>query len=487
MNAERWHEIHMLTDEGLSIRRIARRLRLHRRTVRAALRRTRPSPAKRPKRGSIIDPYRGWLLAKLEQYPELTASRLFRMLCEQGYSGGYSTVKQCVAELRPRLKPAYFTLAFPPGDCAQVDWGVWKGVDVPGGRRRISFFVMVLCHSRMMYAELSIGEAMEHWLSAHRNAFTAFNGVPRRVMVDNCKTAVVTPKTMGQGAIFNPAYLDFAAHYGFNPVACNVRRPNEKGRVEQGVGYVKTSFLAGREPASLAAMAPAMADWLDTVANVRIHGTTHKRPVDLFAEVEKDALLPLPAGPHECTVPKPAVANNRFRVTVDTNRYSIPSRYASQRVTIRRYADRIAIYAVRGALLADHPRSYGRHQDVFKPEHERKLLLRTRNASERRQLERFLSLGPAADAYLTGLQEKRPDWRGHVLRINALCEAHGRDEVARLLMDALHHNAFSSEYVLNILEARKRTLPEPGTLHVTRRKDLLDLDIPKPDLSIYDN
>lgn len=485
MNATLWHQIHELADEGLGIRRIAQRLRVHRRTVRAALKTTRPGSPQRPKRGSIIDPYRGWLLAKLEQYPELTATRLFRMLSERGYGGGYSTVKNCVAELRPRLKAAYFTLAFPPGDCAQVDWGSWGGVDVPGGRRAVSFFVMVLCHSRMMYAELFLGQAMEHWLAAHRNAFAAFGGVPRRVMVDNCKTAVLTPRTGGELPVFNPAYLDFAAHYRFTPVACNPGRPNEKGRVEHAVGYLKRSFFAGRQPTAPAALAPALADWLDTVANVRLHGTTGRIPAELFDEVERAALHPLPAGPHECAVHQPVVANNRFRVTTDTNRYSVPSRYASQRLALRRYADRIAVYTPAGTLVADHPRNYGRGQDILVPDHETELKLRTRHARDRRMLERFLSLGTAADAYLTALQEKRPDWRGHVRRINALAEAHGRDRVARLLMDAHEHNAFSSEYVLNILEARERARPEPGPLHVTRRGDLLELDLPGPDLDIY--
>ncbi len=486
MNTECWHRIHALNDEGLSVRKIARRLRVHRRTVRSALKQSRPAPASRPKRGSILDPYRGWLLGKLEQYPELTATRLFRMVRERGYAGGYSLVKTCVAELRPRLKPAHFTLAFAPGECAQVDGGAWKAADVPGGRRRISFFVMVLCHSRMMYAELTMGEATEHWLSAHRNAFVAFGGVPAKVQVDNCKTAVLTPATGEEPTVFNPAYLDFAAHYGFKPSACAVRCPNQKGRVEHAVGFIKSAFLAGREPAALAAMQPALADWLDTVANSRVHGTTKRRPADLFAEVEKPALTALPAGHHHCAVIRPAVVNNRFRVTVDTNRYSVPSRYASQRVTLRHCADRIVVHASGGALIADHPRCHGRHRDVLNPEHERDLILKTRHAKDRRQLERFLSLGPAADDYLTGLQEKRPDWRNHVARINALCEAHGRDEVARLLMDALEHDAFSSEYVLNILQARGRALPEPGPLHVTRRRDLLELDIPEPDLSIYD-
>lgn len=486
MNPERWHEIHTLKDEGLSIRAIGRRLNVHRRTVREALRHPRPQRQKRQQRGSVIDPYRGWLMAKLQQYPELTAARLYHMLQQRGYEGGYTVVKNCVAELRPQLKQAYFSLAFPPGECAQVDWGVWKGVDVPGGRRRLSFFAMVLCHSRMMYAEIFPGETMEYWLTAHRNALNAFGGVPRKVMVDNCKTAVLKPAQGGESAVFNPVYLDFAAHYGFTPVACNPARPNEKGRVENAVGYIKSSFLAGRQPALPVAMAPALAHWLDTVANVRVHGTTRRRPVDLFNEAEKKALSSLPAGAYECAVKSSVVANSRFRVTVDTNRYSVPSQYASQRLVLQRYAERVVIRTPAGELIADHARSCGRYQDVLDPDHERDLILRTRHARDKRRLEHFLTLGSAAEAYLQGLQEKRPDWRSHVNRINALAEVHGRDELARVLADALGHNAFSSEYVHNILDARSRGLPEAGPLHVTRRSDLLDLDLPDADLSVYD-
>jgi len=255
--------------------------------------------------------------------------------------------------------------------------------------------------------------------------------------------------------------------------------------VENAVGYVKGSFLAGREPSSLPAMAPTLAEWLETVANVRTHGTTGRRPMDLFAEEERAALLPLPATAHHCAVMQPVVANNRFRVIVDTNRYSVPAAFASQRLTLGRYADRIVLYAKDGTLIADHPRCYHRRQDILKPEHERELILRTRHTRDRRLLERFFTLGSAAEPYLAGLREKRPDWKAHVRRINALGEIHGRDEVARLLADALEHRAFSSEYVLNILQARQRALPEPGPLHVTRRQDLLELDLPEPDLDIY--
>jgi len=485
MRGELWQQIHALYAELRSVRAVARRLGLHRRTVREAVRSQRPPRRTGAPRASLIDPYRGWLLGKLEQYPELTAARLLQMLRERQYRGGYSVVKRCVRELRPRALPAHFTLEFAPGECAQADWGVWRSVEVPSGRRRLSFFVMVLCHSRMLYAEFFYGEAMEHWMAAHRHAFEFFGGVPGKVMIDNCRTAVTRAAVGEQPAVYNTQYLDFAGHYGFKPVACAPRKPNQKGRVENAVGYIRTSFLAGREPASLEAMNPALAHWRDTVANVRVHSTTGRRPVDLFAEAERPAMRPLPVGPHPCTVIRTVAASSRFRVTADGNRYSVPAAFASRKLFLRLAADRVTVHDTSQRLIADHPRSYGHRQTVLNPEHERELVLRTRYARDQHQLSRFLALGSAAEPYLAGLRERRPDWRSHVRRINALVEIHGRDEVARLLADAREHHAFSSEYVLNILEARKRTLPEPGALLLTRSQDLLDIELPEPNLDIY--
>ena len=485
MNRHLWQKINDLKLEGLGIRAIARHLGVHRCTVRTALDAPHPPAASQAKRGSKIDPYRGWLLARMEQYPGLSAASLHRQLEEKGYEGSYSLVKQTVAELRPRAKRAYLTLSFAPGECAQVDWGIWKGVDVAGGGRRLSFFVMVLCHSRMMYAEFFTGETMEYWLRAHRNAFEMFGGVPERVMVDNCKTAVLKARRSGSDPEFNPAYEDFARHYVFRISACNPGRPNEKGRVENAVGYIKGNFLASREPCLPEALAPALFDWTVTVANVRVHGTTGKRPKDVFEQVESQALRPLPAGPHECASVQTSVADSRFRVIVDDNRYSVPSSSASRKVQVYRYADRVVIRSLEGELLADHPRSFGRKQEIADPDHERALVLKMRHARDRNRLTRFLSLGPDTTAYLAELREKRPAWRSHVDRINAMAEIHGRDTLKRALADATECGAFSADYIHNILEARLRASPEPGPLHVTRRSDLLELDLPEPDLDIY--
>ncbi len=232
-------------------------------------------------------------------------------------------------------------------------------------------------------------------------------------------------------------------------------------------------------------MAAAVSDWTATVANVRVHGTTGKRPKDLFEQVERQTLRPLPAGPHECALIQTGVADSRFRVVVDDNRYSVPSSAASRKVQVWRHAERIVLRSLEGELLADHPRSFGRKQEIADPEHERALVLEMRHARDRSRLTRFLSLGPDACAYLAALRERRPAWRSHVDRINALADIHSRDTLKRALADATECGAYSAEYILNIVEARLRASPEPGPLHVTRRGDLLELDLPEPNLDIY--
>jgi hypothetical protein len=255
--------------------------------------------------------------------------------------------------------------------------------------------------------------------------------------------------------------------------------------VENAVGYIKGNFLAGREPCQPEALNPALFDWTLNVANQRLHGTTGRTPQALFEEKERRMLCSLPVVHHDCAAVKTAVADSRFRVIVDDNRYSVPSSAAARKVRVYRYADRVVIKELNGEILADHPRSFGRKQEIADPEHERALVLKMRHAHDRNRLTRFLRLGPQATAYLSGLRDKRPAWRTHVDRINALAESYGRDVVLRALADACEHNAFSSEYIHNILEMRQRSSPEPGPLHVTRRADLLDIELPDPNLDIY--
>jgi hypothetical protein len=163
---------------------------------------------------------------------------------------------------------------------------------------------------------------------------------------------------VGCASVFNPRYLDFARHYGFEITACNVRRANEKGRVESGVGYVKKNFLRGLELTDLGAIQAAAQLWLDTIANVRIHGETHQRPIDLFVQ-ERPHLRPLPPHPYDVARTLTTNASSQFRITVDTNKYSVPCAYAHRRLTVKAYPDRVCIY-FDTKLIAVHNRRYGR-------------------------------------------------------------------------------------------------------------------------------
>jgi transposase len=439
------------------------------------------------KRGSIIDAHRGWMLAKLQQYPELTGSRLFHMLKERGYEGGVTLVRKAVAELRPRMKPVYQSLHFEPGECAQVDWGVWQKLNVPGGQRRISFFCMVLCHSRLLYVEFFLGEKMEHWLQAHRNAFEYFGGVPQKVMVDNCKTAVTKARSRTEDAQINPVYQAFADHYGFTVAACDPYQPQQKGRTENAVGYVKSAFLAGRSPSPAEALNQAVKHWLLNHANSRTHGTTGKQPQVMFNEEEKQALHSLPASPHPCASATTVCANSLCRISVDTNRYSVGPDFGSRRLMLYKYADRLRLFTAEGDFVCEHLRSYGYKQLIENPAHVRELTARNRHCRDEIHTKAFLTLGSAAQTYMEGLREKRPDYRNHVKAINSLVEIYGVESVARALTDAGEHRAYSADHVENLLKARSRPIDEPGPLHVTRNRDQLDIDIPKPDLDIYND
>jgi len=306
----------------------------------------------------------------------------------------------------------------------------------------------------------------------------------REQNVDNLKSAVLH-HPHGDKATFNPRYLDFAAHYGFEPRACNVRKANEKGRVENGVGYIKKNFLAGLElPGSLGALNAGARQWMDSVANVRIHGETRKQPAELFA-LEKRQLRALTPLAPDTGIARTVRVTNRCRVVFDTNRYSVPSLYASQQLTLKIFAERLCVYH-EDKLVAKHTRCYDRHQDFEDPDHVKELLERRRKGRDAKVLMSFHALSPHAEQYALALQERRFNPRQHIAKILALAEAYGREKVARALADAFEFQAFSSDYIANLLEQRERFAPQPSPLHLTRRADLLDLELPRADLSIYD-
>ena len=488
-----YQQIHYLFKEKkLNRKQIAEALGINVDTVSTWLKKERYDFSKpRSPRKSKLDPYKKQILSWLEEHP-FSAVQIYQKLQEAGFEGRLTIVKDYVARVRPKPRPAYLKLHFEPGDCAQVDWGECGLVPVKtsGGatiRRRLYVFVMVLCYSRLMFLRFSLSQSMEHFLENHVKAFEFFGSIPRRVMIDNLKTGVLEHKR-GLAPVFNPRYLELAGHYGFHPVACNVGAGHEKGRVENGVGYVKKNFLSGRQIEDFTHLEVAADHWRDTVANLRVHGTTQRVPAEVFETEEKDRLLPLHPHRYDCAVCHQARVSKDGRVLFDTNTYSVPPGYGRQLLQLRAYPEKILIYAPGRGLIATHQRCYGRKQDIEQSEHVQALKNQRRRAREQNLLNDFQKLfGTTGSAYYQQLQERVLDARDHLRKILALAEIYGVQKVQRALQDGLELGAFRSDYIAHVLEAQSRaSMPEPGPLHLTRNEDQLEVQLPEPDLSCYD-
>lgn len=488
MDAELWAEVRRLSRrEGWSIRRIARELRLAPKTVKRVLRQEHYEPRKysRPRR-SKLDPYKEVVRQTLEKYPDLSQVRLLEELRARGYTGGPTILRSFVRAVRPRRQSeAFLRIDFPPGDAAQVDWAHCGTILVDGRPTRLSAFLFILCWSRHLYVEFTTSERLEVFLACHEHAFRSVGGVVRRGLYDNLRSVVLAH--VGREVRFHPRFLDFAQYQGFQPVACNPYRPHEKGRIENSVLYLRQNFLAGREMQDLDTLNREVARWLAEVANVRLHATTRRRPVDLLAE-ERSLLGPLPSHPYDTRIVVPLRASPLCRVRFENNTYSVPPEHAGSLLTLKASDDEIVLYA-KAAEIARHPRAHGRGSDVVDPQHVRALLERKRRGERGAIVNRFLALSPLAHAYLEGLTHAEIALYRHLRRILALADRYGREDVAAAMAQALAHRAFGAEYVERILEQdrrRKNLEPLPPLRALEQAPDLADVSLPDIDLSLYD-
>ena len=199
---------------------------------------------------------------------------------------------------------------------------------------------------------------------------------------------------------------------------------------------------------------------------------------------ERPHLHRLPAHPYDIATICQVRASRQFRVVLDTNRYSVPAELAGQPLTMKVYPDRLCIYH-QEKLIARHVRSYDRRKDFELPDHPKALMAQRKKARDQIIFRNFLTLHPKADDYYKQLEQRRMNPLHHIRQIVALSDIYGKDQVARAIEDAFTFRAFSCEYIANLLEQRNRKLKEPGPLHLTRRQDLLELDLDEPNINIY--
>jgi len=292
ISMEEWVDIVALHRQGVSIKAISRELGVGRNTVRRALRREGPPAYRRSAAPGKLDPFKDYLLARLAEFPELSAAALLEEVRAQGYGGGISILKDFTRPYRRRRREPVVRFETPPGLQAQVDWAELGRHQLDGREVGLHLFVMVLGFSRALYAEAVTAEDLEAFLACHARAFAFFGGMPAEILYDNAKVVVLSRTAAGPR--YNPGLLDFAGRYGFAPRLCRPYRARTKGKVERSIGYLRDRFFCGRTFTSLEDLNAQLLAWLDAVANRRQHATTGERPVDRLA---REGLTPFALAP----------------------------------------------------------------------------------------------------------------------------------------------------------------------------------------------
>ena len=368
LGQERWEEVHRLAAAGTSIRGIARELDLDRKTVRRCLRQSEWRPYRRAAReDTLLAPHAAYLRQRAVEVG-YSAQVLFQELRRQHYRGSYETVKRFVRPLRDTQLQAMVTrtrFETPPGLQSQIDWGQAR-IPFVGQCAVRHIFVLTLGYSRRSVYIPCLSEALGDLLDAHEQAFSHFGGHTREHLYDRPRT-VCAPRG-ANGVRWNTTFKAFADFWDFEPRLCRPYRAQTKGKVESGVKYFKRNFLAGRRFHDDLDFNEQLAEWMATVADVRVHGTTHERPIDRFAR-ERAALVPAPAGrAFRLEAPLTRIVASDYLVSVDTNRYSVPFTLIGRSIEVRR-RDGWLEMRHRGEVIASHPVLGGRHQLRILPEH----------------------------------------------------------------------------------------------------------------------
>ena len=456
---------------------IARQLHVHRDAVRRVLAGNCAPVHTSPLRASRIDPYRPFIRATLEKFPTLTAARLHAMVAERGYVGAGSHFRFLVAGMRPRpAAEAYLRLRTLPGEQAQVDWGHFGHLQIGRARRPLMAFVMVLSHCRMVFLRFFLDARIDAFLRGHVEAFAAFGAVPRVVLYDNLKSAVLERVEHAGGCAirFNPQLLALAGHFRVEPRPVAVARGNEKGRVERAIRYIRDSFFAGRTFTGLDDLNAQARAWCLGTAADRRWPQDNALSVRQAFEAERGKLLALPLNAFALRERVAVTVGKTPYVRFDLNDYSVP--HAHVRRTLAVLADEHAVRILDGAAeLARHVRCWDRGQQIEDPAHLQQLVEHKRAARAHRGLDRLAQAAPAAAILL-----ERAAARGHNLgsitaALLRLLQRWGAAALQAAIVDALERGVPHPNAVCLALERAREAAAQPPPValmlpeHVTQR------------------
>lgn len=463
---------------------ISAQLNIHHSVVDRVLSQAGLPKVERSLRTSIIDPYLPFIVETLQSFPSLTAARLFDMVRQRGYPGGPSLFRQRISQLRPRKQPeAYLRLKTLSGEQAQVDWGHFGHVQIGQAKRPLMAFVMVLSWSRQVFLRFYLNAQMESFLRGHVAAFEAWQGLPKVLLYDNLKSAVL--ERQGDVIRFHPTLLALSAHYRFEPRPVAVARGNEKGRVERAIRYIRDNFFAGRHWSTVDDLNAQADDWCQGTSADRLCPEDKALSVRQAFLQEQPSLLSLPDNPFDTHERVEVRARKTPYIRFDWNDYSIP--HQSVQKTLSVHADLRTVRIVDGdECIADHPRCFGKGEQVEQEAHINALWLAKTHARHHRGQDRLSQIS----VHIPNLLQQSID-RGHVLQttvklLNEYLDRYGRDELHCALGEALEQQSPYPQAVLQILERRRETAQKPPPLAVALPDKVKQITVKAANIADYD-
>ena len=474
-------EIHRLKNMGMKQRQIARELRIGRATVKKYFNNPEKTFCSKASRGSKLDPFKDDIGRYLEDEPDVKATVIMQRLQQKGFVGEITILRKYLKKMRGKSKnrEPYIRFESDPGEQMQVDWGHFGSLGYGEHKRKLYALVVIESYSRKLYVEFTHSQKQESLHQGLLNAFVYFEGTPKNILVDNMVTAVIErDRTLIR---FNEAFLDFLRTFGINPVACNVRSPHEKGKVESSIKYLRNNFWPLRSFTDLASVQAQVGEWLETVANKRIHQTTGQPPDDRFKDV---SLRPLPELLPDCRETLQAPVYKDFAVRFDCNTYTVPPWTIGKKLTLKADNTTITLYHKQKAV-ASHKRSWCKRQRIELPAHAEQVRKMKKRLWQDRQVAAFLSIGQDAHNYLDELVKAGQPIKKNVARLLDLKDEYGIPSLIVAMQKALNYHAAGADYIENILyqEMTPQRVHPPVKL---KNQNLNHIRLTQPLLAEYD-
>jgi transposase len=485
----------MYFNDGMKQRQIARALGINPRTVKRALEMSGgPRYERTVPYSSILAPFKDEIQRIVEESKgDIFATVIFQKLSQREdtplaprYTGSYPTLYRYVREVKEQLNPkeVYLRIETPAGFDAQCDWGK---VDLllGGEAKRLSMFVLTLSYSRFKFARLFFLERQECFFQGHVEAFEYFDGVPKQVTYDNLTTAVLKI-LKGRNRLEQESFTRFRGEFPFSSNFAAPRKGNEKGKVENQVGYIRShAFALDKDFDTIDDANAHLLSWLDKDAQ-RIHGT-HREVIWNRFQREKSHLNPLPSVMPECCKIVPAKVSKFSFVQFDTNRYSVPTEYAYADVIVKGYEGKVLILKD-CKLIAEHQRLKGRREEQVNPYHFLSLLEQKSRAVDHAVVMKAFNLDPMfyqlKDALVEIAENPNREW----VRVLRLTEEYPINKVLSAIKSALAYGVYDYESIKNFVnqQVTPKTMVDNNSC-LLKHPELTDVVVEKQPLTCYDS